>query len=642
MKIFTCSLFIICTTRLLFGQDISAHIEALAGEDAAARLESRDAIFAAFAKATAPRAAGDDSTMLETAALSEIKGSMLPLSERLYLLRMVERFGSDAVAEGVYPLLGDTSPHIRDSARRVLVALPGKQAEAFLLTGLKRCRETERIAYIDALVEHRAIAAAPAIAVYLESSRPVVTAVAAVALGKLGNPVVIPQLLAARESCDGIVLEKVESAMLQIGLELNPAVELAQNGSTGSIRAEAFGQLIQLDAHEAEKRLREVLSDAAFLGRLRFIEKGLQSDSPALHQLIIPLLKDGEASDKIVIVTGVGAAGLGQYEAVLLGLFPGADSMLRTAIIRALGNVGGEESFRALFDAYIVNRKDESLKEALAKVQAPQSDAKALSVLKEGTESQDRIAAMEVLELRNIGGATELINKIAIETGEVELREAAFKTLESIGDEASLRLLLDFISKGQDSVAAAQRSLKRFSLNFGDPKYQWEKFYEPALKLARDNATKGSIVEILDCVACPSVVVFLKQELSDAASELREAALQSLRRWPVAQGDEVAGLWILIAEADFSTDQERSLADRALRKLLTQKGHQYNIGQADLIVKIAKSNLPREFKRGLLGIYKNPAKHFEKRSRPAVIRRLKPILQDPDLGDSIKQIIDSL
>jgi hypothetical protein len=138
------------------------------------------------------------------------------------------------------------------------------------------------------------------------------------------------------------------------------------------------------------------------------------------------------------------------------------------------------------------------------------------------------------------------------------------------------------------------------------------------------------------------VVVFLKQELSDAASELREAALQSLRRWPVAQGDEVAGLWILIAEADFSTDQERSLADRALKKLLTQKGHQYNIGQADLIVKIAKSNLPREFKRGLLGIYKNPAKHFEKRSRPAVIRRLKPILQDPDLGDSIKQIIDSL
>ena len=110
MKIFTCSFFIICTTNLLFGQNISGHIEALAGEDAAARLESRDAIFAAFAEATAPSATEGDSAVLEAAALVEIKRSSLPLSERLYLLRILERFGSEGVAEAVYPLLGDASP----------------------------------------------------------------------------------------------------------------------------------------------------------------------------------------------------------------------------------------------------------------------------------------------------------------------------------------------------------------------------------------------------------------------------------------------------------------------------------------------------------------------------------------------------
>ncbi len=641
MKIFTCSFFIICTTNLLFGQNISGHIEALAGEDAAARLESRDAIFAAFAEATAPSATEGDSAVLEAAALVEIKRSSLPLSERLYLLRILERFGSEGVAEAVYPLLGDASPHIRDSARRVLVALPGKQAEAFLLTGLERCRETERIAYINALVERGAIAAAPAIAVYLESSRPALVAAAAVALGKLGNPVVVPQLLVARESSDGIVLEKLESALLQVGLELPHVVELARNGSNGSIRAEAFEQLIRLDAHEAEKLLREVLSDEAFVGRLRFIQKVLQSKSPGMQQMVIALLKDGRVAEKIVIVAAVEAAGLREYEGELLGLLAGAESSLRTVIVRALGNIGGEASFRALFDAFVENRKDVGLKEALAKVQAPQADAKALAVLKKGTESRDRIAAMEVLELRNVEGATVLVNKVASETADAELREAAFKTLESIGDEASLRLLLDFISQGNHSVTTAQRSLKRFSLNFGNPHYQWEKLYEPALRAAGGDAAKGRIIEILDSVACSQVAVFLGQELSNAHSGLREAALQSLRRWPVTPSLEDGGLWILVAEAEFSTEQERSWADRALKKLLTQKGSDYNIGQADLIVKIVQSNLPRDFKRSLLEVYENPARHFESRRRPAVIERLKPLLKDPDTGDIIKHITDS-
>ena len=641
MKWFTFSLFAFCVTHLCLGQNLSPHIEALAGDDAQARLNARNAIFADFAEATAPSADTGRSTALETEALMLVKGNSLPLSERLYLLRMLEKFGSEAVGEGVYPLLGDASPHIRDSARRVLVALPGQQAETYLVTGLKRGAEADRVAYIDALAMRGAVAAAPVVADYLKSSNPELVAAAAVALGKLGNAAVVPQLLSARKTSKGVALARVESALLQIGLEAPLAAELARDGSTESIRAEAFGQLIPQDASQAEKLLQAAVKDKTFAGRLRFIEKALLGDSPALYQKVIHFLDDGDAAEKIIIVTSIGMKGLRQFEGELLALLPGSEPMLRTAIIQALGNTGGEASFKVLFDAFVKNSKDADLKEALGKVQAPEADAKALVALEKGTESRERIAAMQVLELRNVEGATVLVNKVAGATADAELREAAFKTLESIGDGDSLQLMLDFIAQGGESAVAAQRSLKRLSVNFGDPGYQWEKFYEPALTSAGSDVAKGRIVQIVDSVACSEVVAFLQQILSDPRTELREAALQSLRRWPLTEKMEEGALWVLVGETEFSTEQERDIADRALKKLLTTKGHQFNIVQADLIVKIMKSKMPRDFKRDLLGVYENPAKHFFKHRRSAVSQRLKPHLGDPDVGDLIKNIIDT-
>lgn len=641
MKLFTFCLLTFCLTHLSGAQNLSAHIEALAGDDAQARLKARDAIFADFAQATAPGADAGKSTALESEALALIKGDALPLSERLYILKMLERFGSTSVGEAVNPLLGDSSSHIRDSARKVLLALPGQQAETYLLTGLERGAEDDQAAYIDALAMRDAVAAAPAIAEHLESSNPELVAAAAVALGKLGNPVVVPQLLAARKTSSGASLARVESALLKIGLEDSLAAELAKNGCSGSIRAEAFGQLIPQDVSQAKKILQVALNDKSFAGRLRLIEKALQSGSPALQQKVIELLEKGDTEEKIIIAARIGAEGLGQFEGKLLALLPKSEAMLRTAIIRALGTAGGEASFKVLFDAFVKNSKDANLKEALAKVQAPESDAKALMALEKGTESRERIAAMQVLELRNVEGATARVNTVAQETADAQLREAAFKTLESIGDEKSLELLLDFISEGDESAVAAQRSLKRLSANFGNPGYQWEKFYEPVLTSADSDAVKGRILQIVDSVACSQVLAILTQVLLDPQMALREAALQSLRRWPLSEKMEEGSLWVLVAETEFSTEQERSAADRALKKLLTAKGHQFNIGQADLIVEIVQSNIPRESKRDLLGVYEDPAKHFFKHRRSAVTKRLKPYFDDPDVGYILKKITDA-
>ena len=643
MKKTVLSLLIVCAVSFASAVDVAQVVKTLGGDDYAARLRARQELQKAFAAATDRGAAAGASSALEASVAGQLSAEGLPMEGRLYLIRMLELFGSDAAAGALYPLLGDSEPEVRDSARRALVAIPGDKAADYLLEGLTRGFEADRAAYANALAIRGVSDSAPAVAELLKSSDPALVAASAVALGKLGNEAAVPALLGAWQSSTGETKALIEIALLQIGVDADTAYTLAGTGSRGAICAEAFKQLAASDAERAKQVLDVALENPELPGRLRFLQAALGSDSVPLREAVVAHLSGGSVNDQVVIVTAIGEQGLTVYEAQLLALLPKSEDVLRACIIHALGDVGGDASFEPLYQAFSANSKDKNAANALARLKAPSADRKALAAVESGSDTAARIASIKVLELRNTSGATVLLNGIITEDVDVKLKEAAFKSLESIGDSDSIRKLLQLVTGGGAQAKAAQRSLKRLSANFGAAEYQWKELYYPVIESAENASAREAVVQILDGVACPSVVSYMKEILLDRSSSLRSAAISALQRWPAQAQLYDADLWILIASDPSVTDKELSMAARSLKKLLTYQSHAFCLGQADLLVKIVHAKLPLEYKRELLSVYEDAARHFSYTwLRRGVVHRLKTVENDPQVGDLIKAITSKL
>ena len=185
--------------------------------------------------------------------------------------------------------------------------------------------------------------------------------------------------------------------------------------------------------------------------------------------------------------------------------------------------------------------------------------------------------------------------------------------------------------------------MKRLSANFGAPEYQWNELYYPTLESADNDASREAVIEILDAIACPEVAAYLQGIFVDSDSALRPAAISALKRWPLQESLDDGDLWVAIASAESATDKERSDAARSLKKLLTHRSHPFYPAQADLLVTIVQADLPLEYKRDLLTVYENPAKHFSvAHKRRLVTQRLKVVENDPQVGDMVKQITRKL
>ena len=644
MKTFLISLISFCLLSVASAFDLAACITSLGGDDDAARLSARNDLMRAFSEATTPGQATTDLSALETSVIPHAAAAALPLAERLYLIRMLELFGSATVADALSPLLGDGEAAVRDSVRRALSAIPGEQAKAHLLAGLTKGTGTESAAYLDALAARGDAGVAPALTKYLQSPDPVVVAAATLALGKLGNPAVKPALWEAHQNSAVEVKALVETALLQIGVDMDHAHRLAKTGLHGVTRAEAFTQLIPQDATRAGELLQDVLAQPEFPGRVLMLQSALKSESAVLREAVLAQLSGGGVDDQLVIVTTIGELGLPGCEQRLLAILPGAQGSLRAELIHALGNIGGDASFDILYQAVAANSRDQNAANALARLKAPSLDQKVLATVEQGTNTAERIAGINVLKLRNTAGAAALLNRMIEGDVDPSLQEAAFTALEFIGDDESIRSLLSIVTDGGEQQRAAQRSLKRLSLNFGAPEYQWEKFYHPALESAANDSEREAILQILDAVACRPMVAYLKEILlGPGPSPLLPAAVSVFARLPLEPSLQGADVWLTILSAESSTDDARGKAVAGLQKMLTHGAHNFYPAQADLIVKIIQGDLPLERKRELLSGYDDPAKHFfVGRKNAAAFKRLKVVETDPEFGELIRTMTGTL
>lgn len=627
-------IFTVCLLPVFAGAaTIIPLVPGLNSEDRDQRQAARDAILKVCSDATAPGTPITELADLE-AELVELLEAELPLEEKLYLIRMLELYGTSRSVDSLSSLLGDREAAVGDAARRALASIPGQSARSALLGGLVSKDSDKVISTLDALAYRGDSSVAVNIVDLLEWKDEAVVKAAAQTLGKLKNEEVVLEMKVASRKAKGELGILIETAIVDIGLNKTDAYSLARKGKSGAVRSAAFLQLFDLHPSRAEKVVREAKASKKFEGRIRIIDIAMNSGTEDMRDYLVSTLDRSSVEDQIIIVGAIGDAGLSAYESDLLELLPEAEGELRIEILDTLGDVGGDASFDALYAAFLDDPRDKVIAEAVSRLNAPAADAKALDDAKSGSDIDSRVASLKLLAERNGPGATELCNEISANPGDKKLREAAFKALENIGNLESVRILTQLILDKDSSMRAAQLSLKRLALSYDAPDALWDDVFRPTLEKA-DEAQQEGLIMVLDGNPGKDTLDYLRYLILFTDGNLRTASLKTLARWPNADSGEV---WMEIMAKQELSDADIASAKRSILRILSTDDVEGGTQQkGELAVAVVGSSLPDEFK---LDAVEALDRKINKWQLGALQKALKPLADDPVVGTVVAKILE--
>ncbi|WOO40624.1 HEAT repeat domain-containing protein [Rubellicoccus peritrichatus] len=608
------------------GAEIDSKLQAFTSVEYENEAQLRDDLTAMFAGAE-----GSERDAIEDAVATSLP-SELPVQRRLFLMHLLELFGTEKSVDALSAYLQDADLKLRDGARRSLAAIPGEKAVSSLALALRASpSDIDTAAIFDLLAYRKEPRAVAIIVPYLESDNAELVSAAASALGRIGAEDAQFALKAAYAN-GGSAQLAVESALLDTGPDAALVAKLFADASAPSIKVEAFSQLVSLDEDLAERELETLLATDESIARSQIIILAAESGREGLLEALADDFPSASAEDQVLMASAFAQSGLNEYEGLVLeALASTGDSNYRNWLIDALGDIGSDASFEPIYEIFQSNPKNRVVGDALSRLQAPSADRKAMETLENGSDVDDRIAALKVVTLRNTPGANALINRLLFEESDKKLSNELFKSLETIGDLESVGLMVKLVGRGDSVNRSAQRSLKRLCQNLRAGSALWRDYFKPALYSAETSEDRERFIVILDGIDSEESLNYLKEHALDLESPLNDLCTRTLSRWASVL---VIDVWSEVAN---KLPEKREFAVDQIKRTLTG-GH---VTLSDDMNKVeawarAIQNAPdKKTKLSLLTVYEEPPSNIQ-----WIIKwKTEPILNDTDITNELNAIL---
>lgn len=403
--------------------------------------------------------------------------------------------------------------------------------------------------------------------------------------------------------------------------------------------------MLQLDPKLAAGHLDTIINDPNYPGRTLLFATVLRSNVDGLKVRLFNYLLDADQASQLTIVHLVGTLELVEQEALLLTLLETSEhDAMKHAVVEVLGKIGTDASYSAIYKEFLLDPKQTTYSQAIGELNAVALDEQAISDAFKGTVDE-KIAAIKVLKLRNVVGATKILNDMLHNLNSMEhsLAQEILSALEVLGDNRSIQLLLSSICQKGPYLKLAQKSLYRLSSRYGAAQNQWDDFYYPMLSGKNSATCQADIVDILAAVPCEGSLEYIAQILFDSNSALKKNAMRTMLRWPIEPNLQLCFLWLRLIESGVLSTQDTTRAYAQLEKSLLKRHHEFSLAQGKLLVAIAQSSIPLEARQELLSVYKDPKKHFYKgHLRARVAKLLQAVSADDLLGTQVQALIDAL
>ncbi len=592
---------------------------------------------------TATGAIDSPPVQVETLIAQTTAAEMGPIEDRLIALvastnatqeakwfscRMLQRVGTEKCVPVLAGLLGDeTMSHY---ARLTLESMKeSESAGKALVKALKKVPDPLKIGIIGSLAARGDEKAVRTISKYTRSDDMALATAATEALGRIGGKKARSAILKTPH------LEAQQAGLLAAGNNANSddAYRLMVEGCNPAIRTGGYIQLAAADPERARNALMVSLQQTNDPARAALMRAAMEAGDVLTRDTLIADLQSAPAADQHVLLAAIEDLELKEYEQDVIALLPDVDGKLRDAAIYTLATIGGAESFEPLYKAYQENA-GEVVTFAISRLPVPSIDAELLRTVAGDADMDKRLSAITPLMLRKPDGAIDLFNRLAGPEQPETLRKAAYKTLESIGDVESCKVLMAAVVQNDAWRRAAQTSLKRVCVSLGKGDDIWRDAFKPALDSAADDEAREALLAVLDGAACGGALSYLKTIVKDPENALRPAAMRSLARWPQFEAGDV---WLEVLAGDGATPDDIAAAQRGVVRVLSRDEIRADTDRKLKLAAKAVQQAPTlEFKQAVLACYDKPSARDKGRMK----KLWKPLLDDTNIVAQVQSLMN--
>ncbi|MBL7077390.1 MAG: hypothetical protein ISS31_07950 [Kiritimatiellae bacterium] len=565
---------------------------------------------------------------IEDRLIALVESANATQEAKWFACRMLQRVGTEKCVPVLAGLLGDdTMSHY---ARLTLESMKASEAAGrALVASLETAPDHLKIGIMGSLAARGDEVAIDPIATYIGSANMALAKAATQALGRIGGK-------KARSAILKVPLKQVRQVNLLAASDAmrpDDAYALMMNGCNPGIRTGAFIQLAAADPTRARNALVGTLKQANNPARTALLRAAMESGDVETRDLLVAGLAGAVPADQLVLLGAIENLKLKAYEKDVIALLAQPKGKVRDAAIYALATIGGVASFEPLYGVYQEDA-GQAVIFAITRLPVPSIDAALLKTVAEDADMGKRLAAMTPLMLRNPDGAIDLFNRLAGPKRLEEIRKAAYKTLESIGDVETCKVFMAAVVGSDVWRRPAQTSLKRLCVSMGKGDDIWRGAFKPALDSASDDDAREALLAVLDGAACGGALSYLKTIIKDSENTLRPAAIRSLTRWPEFDAGDV---WLDVMAAEGVTPEDLEAAERGVIRVLSRDEIRADTDRKlKLAAKAVQQAQTLEFKQAVLACYDKPSGHEKRRMKEL----WKPLLDDTSIVEQVQALMN--
>jgi HEAT repeat protein len=237
----------------------------------------------------------------------------------------------------------------------------------------------------------------------------------------------------------------------------------------------------------------------------------------------------------------------------LVALAQSGSPPVRLAALRAVPMIGQASAVPVLVELLRDRDSDvaQAAQEGLAAIPGREADAAVMALLA-GTDTAQRLTALELIGRRRMMGALPTLLKVAVDP-EAKVRPAALRKLGELGGPSVFVPLLDLLLQAKDApdLDAAEQALGAVAARGNNLDASVGQLIA-ALPRA-PAAPKGALLGVLTTLGGPTALKAVRAAVDDPSPEVHAAALRALGAWKTA--DAAPGLLALARSAGSATDK---------------------------------------------------------------------------------------
>ncbi len=459
---------------------------------------------------------------------------------RSWALRQVGHYGNREHLKSILPLLKEEK--IGHMAVFALGSSPLEEAEGFLLEGMK---DAEDEVLVSALLTFGEIAEKDdprLILKYTQSDNPLVRESAIKALGSIGGPGSVDELLSLRQSADESVRDTIDEALLSA---LSTESKGRAPSEYGLYEGSASTEMARVAAWKA--RLLDSPSDEVLF------EKALLHEHPEIRDVAITTLPKLDAQnligsvssffnkleekEKIAVLYALGEAKAPSSLTIVHREINSSEPDVAAAAIYTAGTLGNRETAELLLEKYPTAgaSEQELITEALTAIPQAEVDGYLIAVVQEGSDNQAMVISLlaDRAAVRSIPVLLKLID-----SRDRDVKQACYDAIGAMGTDEHIPVLLDQLLQAEEALT--MRSISGTIGKLASRSTNEEKI----LSIYTSKIGKGTersdvlITNLIGDLKTDDACKYLIMLMHEREDRVQVEAIKALSKWPTIQPRE--------------------------------------------------------------------------------------------------------